>query len=88
MRRRGFWIGWLITVSMVIVSGVAFVETAHPVLAASPRPGTMDCPTGASGVPSTCAEVHATALAAGEMSRANYELAQSFVTLAAHPATP
>ena len=87
MRHKGFWIGWLITASMVLVSGVAFVDTAHPVSAGVSRPGTLDCPTGVSGVPSTCAEVHAAALAAGEMSRSNFELAQSFVTLAAHSAT-
>ena len=88
MQRKGFWIGWLITASMVLVSGVAFVDTAHPVSANVPPPAVMDCPTGMRGVPSTCAEVHATALAAGSMSRSNYELAQSLIALSAHTATP
>ena len=88
MQRKGFWIGWLITANMVLVSGVAFVDTAHPVTSAVSQPDELSCPTGMRGVPSTCAEVHATALAAGSMSRSNYELAQSFIALSAHTSTP
>lgn len=88
MKRRDVRIGWLLVAGMMLVSGAAFVETAHPVTTGASQPGRMDCPTGLSGLPSTCSEVHAAALAAGSMSRSNYELAQSAVVLAAHTTAP
>jgi hypothetical protein len=89
MRGQSFWIGSLLTLGMALASGAAFVETAHPVQAraAGTESGRVVCPTGPSGIPSSCAEVHATALASGAMSRRQFELAQAGLTaLSAHTA--
>jgi hypothetical protein len=89
MRSRGYWVGWILTVCIVAVSVVTFVDTAHPVTAAGEPQGKVTCPTGASGMPGTCAELHAAALASGAMSRASFELAQArLAALSAHAVTP
>jgi hypothetical protein len=90
MRSRSFWIGVLIVVCMAGVSVAAFVETARPVQAgtAAAAPGEMVCPTGALGVPSSCAQVHAAALASGAMSRAQFDFARARLeALPAHPSS-
>ena len=77
-------------VCMAGVSVAAFVETARPVQVATTAAvsGGMTCPTGAVGDPSSCAQVHAAALASGAMSRAQFDFAQARLqALAAHPSS-
>ena len=88
MRSRSFWIGVLTVVCLAGVSVTAFVETARPVQVntAAAASGEMACPTGAVGVASSCAQVHAAALASGAMSRAQYDFARARLeALPAHP---
>jgi len=87
MRSRGFLFGSAMVIAVVVFASLAFVQTARPVQA---RPvGSMAsaavCPTGATGMPSTCAEVHASALAAGTMTRSQFNYAQARLeALSAH----
>jgi hypothetical protein len=94
MRTKGSIVGAVVIVAMLAVSSAAFIQNSHPV--AEPQttatavlencpPGAELASSGATGVPSSCAEVHASALAAGKLSREQYQYAQAqLVALAAH----
>jgi hypothetical protein len=87
MKSRGFLFGSAMVIAIVAFAALAFVQTARPVQAGPV--GSMSraaiCPTGATGMPSTCAEVHASALAAGTMTRSQFNYAQTRLeALSAH----
>jgi len=87
MRSKSFLIGVATVIAVFGLAGVAFVQNSHPVGAesASMASVTSDgevCAEGAQlaksgeGVPSSCAEVHASALAAGKMSKPQFQKAE------------
>jgi len=94
MRTKGFIVGAVVVVAMLAVSGKAFMQTTHPVGQPQPAtdataencdPGSQLMASGTSGVPNSCAEVHASALAAGKLSRERFDYAQAQLTaFAAH----
>jgi hypothetical protein len=89
MRTKGFIVGAVVIVAMLVLSSAAFVQSSHPVgqpqtgtdaTAENCAPGSQLMASGASGVPNSCAEVHATALAAGKLSRERFDYAQAQLT--------
>ena len=94
MRTKGFIVGAVVIVAMLAVSGKAFMQTSHPAgqpqvyatgAAENCAPGAELASSGATGVPNSCAEVHASALSAGKLSKEQYQYAQAqLVAFAAH----
>jgi hypothetical protein len=87
MRSKSFLIGIATVIALFGLAGVAFVDNSHPVGAESASMASVTgdsevCAEGAQlaksggGVPSSCAEVHASALAAGRMSKPQFQRAE------------
>jgi hypothetical protein len=93
MRSKGFCVGLGTIAVMTVVAAMAFVDTARPVAAAQPRLAGVqangrECAyaEGWIGIhlgrmPQSCAQVHALALASGNISRSDYDLAKAKLSL-------